>query len=631
MKQMKPYRIIVLLLLLNGLLIGCGCENNTWIKTESNVEYKSPSALIITSGSNEGVGILSDGVVVALESLNSLGCPVRLENRSILYQTERLKNYNLLIFPTLFGYHDTDRRFSLTFLDSIAMHNIKEWIFDGGVLIAGENIGRNRIDGSDRILDEGLLTRKNWELSEVFGISLQEVNLNGFSLDIDTVQIPGNAWADENSKFVIDNPGWILVPVDSLTEESTKSWAYWDGTIRYSGATLKFFGKGAALYLTLSLILHPNIDNGLSTAGEIKSFYKEILRICSGDNIPAPIIGINPWPEGKQAALAITLNAEGYETQLQPVVDSIMHAVETMTLFIKGTIEQDIYNDLLEYDAIDIASMGYSISDYSSASFENIREDLIKSETVFDEKPHGFRFPRYRRSPEAISLLENSGYAYESSIIINHREYYEGSLFPYNIPVNLPGRTFYSTNLLEMSPVYKDDWAFYKQSVTTKDYTEDMQKRDAALFYEFLNRFLNDIIIPGNGMMVQTGHPIFEGYSEITLQPLLSFIRKVKASDSVWIANLSTIAEFWRMREEVDIGIEWQYPKALCKITVLHNANIEGLTLKVYPPDGATLNEAQSKKYGDLDFKLLSDGSYLIPTSINKYDELKLLFTNSDN
>ena len=116
-----------------------------------------PRALFITSGNGDSRGSIAPGIVLAIQELNKYGIPVRLESRDILDKKDELLGYNLLILSTAIGYHDADRQYSLTYMSDKELENIRDFVKNGGVLIAGDNVGRNYPDGTDRITVFGQL------------------------------------------------------------------------------------------------------------------------------------------------------------------------------------------------------------------------------------------------------------------------------------------------------------------------------------------------------------------------------------------------------------------------------------------------------------------------------------------
>ena len=169
---------IVLAVLPIALFVQCSTD----LKFDNDPDTKGrmlPRALFITTGSGQNNVELEQGVVVAVQSFNKRGVPVRLETRDVLYHPEKLREYNILILSTFPGYHDADRKYSLTYMDDVQLENLNRFVQQGGVLIAGDNLGRNFYDGTDRIVKFGKLAPENWVLSATFGVRLSEKNMSG--------------------------------------------------------------------------------------------------------------------------------------------------------------------------------------------------------------------------------------------------------------------------------------------------------------------------------------------------------------------------------------------------------------------------------------------------------------------
>mgnify|MGYP000016030458 CR=1 FL=1 len=587
--------------------------------------YRNPAALIISSGDGDGAGTIGDGVLAAHEALNSLGCPTRLENRTALYEPGLLQNYDIMILPTLYGSHDADRKFSLTYLDTVAMTNIMNWVEKGGILIAGENIGRNRMDGGDRISAVGTLNENNWPLAKLFGTSFREVELSGYVFQLDTGSFLGSGWSSDRAAFSIPDAGWILVPENQNGGKDGKFWAYWQGAEKFGGAIRNNFGKGTAIYLSFSLLIHPAIDGGLSNPGEIKAFFKRVLNLATGSP-DAPIVGISPWPYGKQAGLVVTLGADGSEPGFAATIDSIIQAGGVLTVFLEGVVDPDRFKDYMNNEFVELASSGAGTADYGEPRYQRLREDITIMEWMLGQRPVGFRFPRFRRSFDGLLILAQRGYLYDSSLPANHREYYEGSIFPYNIPIFDEKGRIISTNLLELSPVYLDDWAFYGDLIRSMEKAPKAIEQKAYLYESFLDQYFQNTILPEGGLMVQIGHAAFEGFSYQTLAPLLNFIRKTAADGKVWIARAKDVAVFWNQRSRVRFTVDWDGESGICRVNFGDADYPPGTTLKLFGPDGKKPVEITDGQGSELEKKSAADGTILVILTGREKDEVEVVF-----
>lgn len=78
-------------------------------------QFDLPRAVLLTTGDGDGRGTVSDGVVLAIQAMGKAGTPLWLDNRQILHDPQALARFSILIVPTTYGYHDADRRYSLSF------------------------------------------------------------------------------------------------------------------------------------------------------------------------------------------------------------------------------------------------------------------------------------------------------------------------------------------------------------------------------------------------------------------------------------------------------------------------------------------------------------------------------------
>jgi len=208
------------LILFSGLLFQCSNNEKTPAVFEK-ASYQLPKVLIITSGSLEGNGKLAEGIIVAIQSFNRKGALVELETRDILNDIQSLKKFNILILSSAVDYHDADRQFSLAYMSDYEIDNIKTFVEDGGILIAGDHIGRNRIDGTDRITLYQKLTPANWGLAECFGVSLIERNMKNFGIE---GEISENLKGVFKERSKVDL--WTL-RIDSVYSKNLTELAWW--------------------------------------------------------------------------------------------------------------------------------------------------------------------------------------------------------------------------------------------------------------------------------------------------------------------------------------------------------------------------------------------------------------------
>ncbi|MDP8207633.1 MAG: hypothetical protein P9L92_13285 [Candidatus Electryonea clarkiae] len=531
-----------------------------------------PKAAILATSDGDGLGTFSDGVVLAYEALNRAGITTCICDRTILSNKSRLDQYNILIASTLFGYHDADQRFSLTFIDDDQLDLLSNWIHEGGVLVAGENFGRNTRSGHDRLVDTPELNSEYWILGNAVGVPLIEKNLDGYSLHMNSEATNPKIWK-EKEKYSFDKPEWILVPAVDVNTTGVRVLGEWREIDKKIPAVWEnSYGSGRMLYFTTFRLLHPSLDGGLSTPDEIENFYKYLADISSGTAKESlnPRISVSPWFENHPAALAVTLNCTGEEENLERTIRSLLEDAPSITIFSNQPeiLSQRLPEDLL--NNIEIASLSKS-----NEKLDRIDTQLAK-ETIHwlpagDTSIKGFRFPRLSRSHQILQYINQSGYTYDSSLPVNHQDYYGGSIYPVNLMLSEQDGSW-SLNLMELGPIYRDDWSFYGD-------VSGYKIQEAAMYRKFLLDSWNEIFLPQGGLMVQIGDPEFEGESEVTLEPVKTLIEKA-VSDNAWITDLSTVANFWKMKENANVSI-WQTDNKVQILVSAGDQNLEGLTLTV--------------------------------------------------
>ncbi|MEO8209726.1 MAG: beta-galactosidase trimerization domain-containing protein, partial [bacterium] len=440
-----------------------------------------PRVLFLTTGGLEGNGEISEGVVVAIQSFNKNGSFVWLNDREVLLEPNVLSKYSFLIIPTSIGYHDGDRKYSLTFLSDLEMQNIINWVKNGGTLIAEENIGRNTIDGDDRVNISGELNPETWKLSELFGIKMKERDLDGFSIE----EKNSNIWKGKIKEPLQENE-WVLVPSEIISDK-LKVLAEWvNGDERIPAIIGNDYGKGKAILLTTTYLLHPSNDGGISSIEQIENFYNYILE--DSDSKRKFEISLNPWPHGTSSAFCISFNSLGNEEQLKRVINFLMIEKLPATFFIDSSLSPGQKNILEENKNISIQSNLFSRTDFSAATHFDVARAILMNEQNFGKAFTGLRFPYSSTNFWGLIYANDKGYIFDSSIGVDHLTSYAGSVFPYNIPVARDSY-FKTLDLIEICPVKNDDIFYFIKSETEKEYTDEMQKEDALLYEKYLTDF----------------------------------------------------------------------------------------------------------------------------------------------
>ncbi|MBT3302422.1 MAG: hypothetical protein HOD63_14290 [Bacteroidetes bacterium] len=539
---MRKYIFLIILFpLIFNQCINPKTENEN--SNNSETSYQLPKVLLISTGTNEGYGQLAQGAVVAIQTFNRSGAIVSIKTRDILKYPDQLKEYNFLILSTALGYHDADRRYSLSFMSDFEIENIANFVYEGGVLIAGDNVGRNKLDGNDRISLYGQLNTSNWGLSKCFGVSMQEMNMKDYCLF-------GNLDSNLNGQFKDVSPSdlWILVG-DSIHSEKLTTLASWKNEENeFPAMTQNEYGKGICFLLSSSYFLHPSNDGGYWSASQIQSFYELTLDAFNKKN--KNHIRVNTWPNGYEQAFCVSLNATGKLKEFKRLDNYFSKEHIKPTYFVNGKVNQEV-NDYLQQKKLQ--SNGFSRLNYGRNLFPACKNDIKENEIFWDQPFKGFRFPYSRTSFWGLMALNEMGYSYESSIGADNIENFLGTVFPYQIPISY--NSYYtSTDILEISPTYHDDYYFFSDVLKTTSYTNDQQAKDAQLFSKYLLNYWEYAVKPYQGLMVFMGHPNYVGMSDTTLGSLYQLVSTIK-NENTWITNMDEVADYWKQLSALNITV----------------------------------------------------------------------------
>lgn len=574
----KPLIIIsaILLLILGYIFLPNLIRSGTgMINPEKTEPQKFPKVLFITTGIDEGAGQISVGVTTAIETFNKRGIFVWLENRNILLQPSELSKYSIMILPTSSGYNDGDRKYSLTFLSDYEMRNIKDWVRKGGILIAEQNIGRNKPEGADRVGAAGELNSGNWELSELFGFNMREIDMKGFSIE-ETGLMGFNVW-NGTVKEKITEDEWALVPAEIISDK-TKTLAEWNnGSENYPAIIVNEYGKGKAYLITSTYILHPSNSGGASSIDQIKNFYNYIL--ANGGEILNTKFELNPWPDACNTAFCLSFISKGSDEQLSKLVRFLKTESLPSVFFIDSSMSSDRLKILEEDKNISLQSNFFSEENLGSADYSAVVQKLLMNEQEFGKNFKGLKFPFNKTNFWGLIYADEKGYTFESSIGANHLSGYEGSVFPYNVTVSQ--KSFYKTlNLLEISRIGSNDETYFGRSFSEIDYFDEDQKTDAQLFNKYLFDFYKYSVKSNNGMMVYDGSPQFTAFSENTMQPLKNLIDTLR-KENCWITSLEEITDFRNKLKVLAVEISDSDNEVKFIINLPPDIEIKGLTFKL--------------------------------------------------
>ncbi len=440
-----------------------------------------PRVLFITSGISNEDAQLAQGVVVAVQAFNKKGAIVRLEPRDILYDYEELTKYNIIILSTFPGYHDADRKYSLSYMSDEELHNLTRFVRQGGVMIAGDNVGRNFPDGTDRIIVYQQLNSENWELSKCYGLSLSEKNMTDYQSEGEITNY--SKWHINPGSFIEkDAELWTLVP-DSLASENLKVLGYWkNGTDSIPAFIENDYEKGTAFLMASSSFLHPVNDGGYWSVEQIEKFYDYVIDEYNKSN--GFNVTLNPWPNAHDYAFCVTFNSEGVIDQCERIFQALEKENIKATIFVNGLVN-DTIRSFLKTTKCQLESSGYSYSNFKGMKYPQSLDDILRNESNWKIDFRGFRFPYTKPGYWGLLALDKHDYAFESSIGANNLDFIHGSVFPYNIVIANDG--FYkSTDILEIAPTYHDDYYFLKDIKEDKELNPDRLKKNVMIYSRYL-------------------------------------------------------------------------------------------------------------------------------------------------
>lgn len=550
--------------------------------------FAVPRVAFLTT-SVDGQGTLPMGAHLVLEEFSRHGGFVTFHDASILYDPQKLGEYQILFVPPLYGYHDQDRLLSLSYLDTLAMRNIVGWVRNGGILVTSGNVGRNTLDGTDRYLSGEILDRTEWPLGRVFGFDMVERNLNGFSLRKNP-QTPYRLLEDfPEVVHSLDVEDWYLVPVNE--ESDVVHLADWvKGDTTWGGILLRRAGQGIAIYLSSYLLLHPSFDGGWSDIPAITRFFHELFLLALGN--PRYAVGINPWPAGAKATLCVTLDDGGTPEEYDRTVQNLLNVVPELTFFVTGKIQPEILAKLRKNPKIELGNHSYDHPFFRDLLYADALREILKAREVIGPTL-GFRFPYVNYTAEGIFALATSGFEYVSTIKVDHLNTFHGALFPYNLVVAPKKGLVVTTDLLEISPV-QEDWAFYKR-IYQGDYPVEDQQKDQEAFASYL-RTMWEIIYDAGGCMVTLGHPMYQGHSDAFLQPVLDFLKDVVRQEDVWVTRLEKVNRWWRTLRAIRVTFEEKGKSMTFSLYNPWDTPVQGYTLWVDVPQDQPLPRVSYQK-----------------------------------
>ena len=530
-----------------------------------------PKVLFITTGLNFVEKDLPKGVIVALHTFNKRGIPVRLEARDVLFNYNFLSNYSIIILSTARGYHDADRMYSLTYMTDAELRNLSEYVKSGGVLIAGDNVGRNYFDGGDRVADYQQLNEKNYPLTDAFGFTMKEQNMRGF-------KISGNITKSLKGDFLpkVEDDLWTLTP-EEVVSDNLKVLASWVNAGDTVPAIIQNnYGKGSTYLFSSSDFIKPVSSGGYWSISQITDFYNYVAdEYYARNNIE---LSLNPWPNAHDAAFCATFNAVGELANYKYLLKRLSELDIKPTFFVNGLVNDSI-KEFLQSNDIDLASTGYHYFNYDNLNYPIALNDILQNENKWNKEFKGFRFPYTNPNYTGLLTIDSHNYSFESSISANNLEFLQGCVFPYNIVIANDG--FYkSTDVLEIAPSYHDDYFFLGRLLNNYYLTPNQLVKDVMLYKQYLQDFWQYSVKPYNGLMVYIGHPGLVGRNDTTFSALENLISRIK-EDNTWITSISELSEYRYKLEKLSFFTQSYKKKDIVYVLAPDGIRIENLSVNL--------------------------------------------------
>lgn len=587
---MQTTKIISAFLIALSLFSCYRIAENTDTDELSDPRHQLPRVLIVTTGLEGPNSMLPKGIVIALQAFNQKGAIVQLEPRDILYHPRELKKFNVVILSTAPGYHDADRQYSLSFMTRAEMENILEFVNAGGILISGDNVGRNKIDGTDRIVLHGRLQSDNYPLAECYGVELIEKNMEGF-------EVYGSLSGEKQQYIRPKAKKYFYTPVpDTLISDQIEILANWVNETDTIPAIVKnHYGDGSVYLLSSSDFLHPANEGGFLGANKISDFYHVVLDdFCSKNNIP---LQLNPWPKGYDYAFCVTMNAKGSVGDYQRIQKLLQKHNLTADYFVNGTVSLEIRN-FLRKEKFRVQSNGYVFDNYQNFNYAQSVSDILQNEQVWEQDFSGFRFPYTRPCFWGMMALSDQGYTFESSIGANNLEFIHGSVIPHNIVAANDG-FYHSTEMIELAPIYHDDYYFLKEVEALRKKSPRKLMARTQLYEKYLENYWEYAVKPYQGVMVYQGHPGYVANNDTTIMALENLLDIVKKDDT-WMTSAPQVARFRRDLMKLRFNVQNMENRVIVQVAGPEHIEIEDVCLNLdFEPEDVAASVGKTKIQND--------------------------------
>ncbi|MBX7043390.1 MAG: hypothetical protein K1X85_10865 [Ignavibacteria bacterium] len=456
----------------------------------------------------------------------------------------------------------------------------------------------------------GELNEKNWPLAEMFGVKMKEVDLSGFTM----ADRSSGIWSG-TIKDTIKDSEWALIPTET-TSQNLKVLAEWKrGEEVFPAVIENQYGSGKAFLLTSTYMLHPSNDGGVSGVEQIEKLYDRVISSLPGQTEPQ--YSLSPWPDGYTSAGVISFNSSDDKQKYELISAFLKQENIPATFVIDSSVTEDIVSLLTDIQGSELISGLGSRKDFTVSSLAENTRAFIDIEQQTGLKFRGVRFPFRSANFAGLTYASQNGYQYDASVGIDHLAGYAGCVFPYNIP--LAKDSFYkSTDMLELCQAMGDDFDYFQIPDSSSDYSQEMQRENAALYSKYLKDFFQFVSRRNNGLMVYSGNPDFIAYSELTMLALKGLLDEMKGSN-VWITTASQVVEYRNKLKDLFIHSAQGSGTVELKFTCRDGEGISGLTIEMQkkPAEVDSVQEYELKEYGGK--------SYLI-LHVKNGDEVKIRF-----
>lgn len=253
------------------------------------------------------------------------------------------------------------------------------------------------------------------------------------------------------------------------------------------------------------------------------------------------------------------LNSYGITTKqfyqtLSSYVDTVQEFGVTPTFPVTAKVVEKhpkLFQDFQEV-GVQFAIHGYQHIDYTQIAPNEVKHHLEAAIDVFEKNKlnwSGFRFPFLRYDDVCLRLLDETGYSWDSSYVINwpllkrdqfrdtRWQSYETMLKSYK---TVDGNSTYALpemrgNLVEIPVSVPDDDILI----------ERLDIRDDDALYNILQKNM-EMVRDQEGMLTLQLHPERFPYFH---HPLKGCIQSAKQNEHVWIPTLNNISKWWRDKQ----------------------------------------------------------------------------------